>query len=109
MYDSYRYFRAKRTGEFFCEKQLGVVHSVTGDSIDELIESGLLEEIKEPDVVDILNANSGENVYPAILRYKQLNNATTKDANAAIYGLLNMKKPQKFYKKRGANNDQTTE
>lgn len=95
MYNSYRYFRSTSTGEWFCEKQLGVVKSVTGDSVDQLIEKGLIEEVAEPEIIDILKANGNENVYPAILRYKQLHHVSTKEANEIIYGVLNTQKPVK--------------
>lgn len=99
------YYKAKTTNEIFTGTQLKVFKSLMDLSIPDLVKQELVAEIKDPTVEDILNANGGRNITPAILRYREVNKCGAKEASDAIRAMTNTKKQNqaKVFKNEGGN------
>jgi len=82
------FYRAKTSGEIFIDTQLHAFNSIMGWTIPDMIEKGLVVEIKKPTVNDILQANGRDNITPAITRYRQINKCSGKDAADAVRALV---------------------
>lgn len=103
-----RYFISAKSGEYFVDKQLRTVEKIMGMATDQLLSEKILAEVTEPNVLDILQANSKENLFPAMIRYKQLNKCSTKKANETVYGMvrhINYNKAKVFENEGKAEND----
>lgn len=94
-----RYFQSVLTKEYFVDRQLVIIKSITGDSLDDMVGKNLITEAKDPDVEDIIKVNGMRNIYPAVVRYKDMNGCTTADANEAVYEMAKKLNPPKNIKK----------
>ena len=78
------YYRSLTTGKIFFERKLRILEDIYGEkAIENYCASGILEPIKEPDVIDCIRADS---LPVAVYRYRTLHPETSvKDAWSMIF------------------------
>lgn len=77
-----QYYKSNTTGRIFTQNDMNLLNDIYGETgVNKLIESGSLEKIEPPSVIDCLKKSR---FHIAVARYQEINNVDLNEATAQV-------------------------